>query len=46
MGRIEDNRIKRKDTDSDPLNHDISKIEKNKKVSTDKTTIKDKQNKK
>lgn len=46
MGRIEDNRIKRKDTDSDPLKKGIGNrnIETN-KADLDEKTIRKQQNK-
>lgn len=45
MGNIEDNRIKRKDTDSDPLKK-IGNRETNKELGTDKKTIKEQKKKK
>ncbi len=45
MGRIEENRIKRKDTDSDPLKEIGKRDVKTNKVDTDEKTIKKQQNK-
>lgn len=45
MGRIEDNKKKRKDTDSNPLNK-IGNRDRPSTVDTDKKTIKEKQDKK
>lgn len=45
MGRIEDNRKKRKDTNSDPLKEIGNRREKTNDVDTDEKTIKKQQNK-
>ncbi len=46
MGRIEENRIKRKDTDSDPLKKFGNRDIKTNKVDINEKTIKKQQNKK
>ncbi len=45
MGRIDENRNKRKDTDSDPLKEIGNRRGKTNKVDTDEKTIKRQQNK-
>lgn len=45
MGRIEDNRKKRKDTDSDPLKEIGNRNQKTNRVDIDEKTIKRQQNK-
>ena len=46
MGRIEENRIKKKDSESDPLKKFGDRNIKTNKVDTDEKTIKKQQNKK
>ena len=46
MGRIEENRIKRKDTESDPLKKFGNRNIKTNKVDIDEKTVKKQQNKK